>query len=118
MNKRIFLNRGVELNDREAGLDGVGLAPEEGFDSHVHFRPFEEVLDSPACFVKQRDGERGQVKVVGEKNQELPGFRIAVDDAPKLCGVVLPGADNREPDDLVGDNALALRRAGMTVVEL
>jgi hypothetical protein len=99
-------------------FDGVGLTSEEGLDSDVHFKPFEEELDSPARFVKQRDGECGQVEVVGEKNQQLPCFRIAVDNAAKARGVVLLGADNRESDDLVGDDALALRRAGMTAVEL
>ena len=111
--ERVYTEGAPDLN-----FDGVGLAPEEGLDSHVHFKPLEEELYSPARFVKQRDGERGQLEVVGEKNQELPCFRIAVNDAAKPRGVVLLGTDNRESDDLVGDDALALRRAGMTAVEL
>lgn len=96
----------------------VGLASEEGLDSHVHFKPFEKEFYSPAFFVKLRDGERGQVKVVGQKHQKFSDFRIAVNDAAKPRLVVLLGPCNGEPDDLVGDDTFALWRAGMATVEL
>lgn len=97
---------------------GVGLASEEGLDPHIHFEPLEKEFDIPACFVEQRDGEGGQIEVVGQKHQEFSGFRIAVNDAAKLRRVVLFGTGHGKPDDLVGDDTFALWRAGMATVEL
>ena len=64
----------------------VGLAPEEGLDAHVHFEPLEEQLNVPACFIELSNSEGWQVEVVGEKHQELPGFRIPKTTRRSLAG--------------------------------
>lgn len=96
----------------------IGFATKESFDSHVHFKPFEKELYGPAGFIQSRDCERGQVEVVGEKNQEFLGFRIAVNNTAKSPRISSLGTKTSESDNLVGDDAVALRRMGMATVKL
>ena len=99
-------------------FDCVGIASEERLDSYVSLQPLEKQLDLPARFIEQRDGQGGQDKVVGQKHQELSGFRVAVNDTAHRLRVVPLGMDPGESDDLIGDDALALRRLGMAAIEL
>ena len=96
----------------------VGLAPEEGLDAHVHFEPLEEQLNVPACSIEQSNSEGWKVEVVGEKNQELPAFRIPKDDPTKPGRVVELGARDSEADDLISDDTFAMRRERMATIEL
>ena len=45
--------------------------------------PFEEQLDLPTTPIKLGDCQRGQGKVVGQKNQRLARFRILEANATK-----------------------------------
>ena len=99
-------------------FDCVGFASEERLDSYVSLQPLEKQLNLPARFIEQRDGQGGQVKVVCQKHQELSGFRVAVNDAAHRLRVFPLGTDPGEPDDLISDDALALRRLGMAAIEL
>ncbi len=96
----------------------VGLAPEEGLDAHVHFEPLEEQLNVPACFIELSNSEGWQVEVVGEKHQELPGFRIPKNDPTKPGRVVELGARDGEADDLISDDTFAMGRERMATIEL
>lgn len=96
----------------------VGFASVKGLDAHVHFEPLEEQLNVPACFIEQSDSEGRQLEVVGEKHQEIPGFRFAKNDPTEPGRVVELGARDGEADDLISDDTFAMRRERMATKEL
>ncbi len=49
---------------------------EEGFDAQVLFDPFEEQFYLPTLLIKLCDRERGQIEVVGEKQQIFLAFGV------------------------------------------
>ncbi len=99
-------------------FDRVWLPSIKCFDSDIHFKPFEKELNFPAGFIKHRDREGGQLKVIGKKDQELACFRVSVNDTAQSFWVVLLGVKTCESNDLVGNNSFLNRYARMASVEL
>ena len=65
---------------------GVGARAVKGFDAQMLLDPFEEQFDRPAAMIQRRDGQRGHGEVVGQKDQGLAGFAIAIAAAPQRGG--------------------------------
>ena len=53
----------------DLSLDSVFGVAVEAFDVEVLFDPFEEEFHSPSGTIELGDGERGQIKVVGEEDE-------------------------------------------------
>src|SRR5260370_219859 len=82
-------------------LHGVLGESVERFDAQVLLDPFEEQLDLPAALVQLRNGECGQGKIVGEKNQLAIGLPVAVADAAQILGIAVKWIETHQADGLV-----------------
>src|SRR5260370_486766 len=82
-------------------LHGVLGESVERFDAQVLLDPFEEQLDLPAALVQLRNGECGQGKIVGEKNQLAIGLPVAVADAAQILGIAVEWIETHQADGLV-----------------
>jgi hypothetical protein len=91
--------------DPDLGLDGVLGGSEEALDAQVLLDPFEEQLDLPAAFVEPCNGQCRQGEVVGQEDEDLAGFGIAICDAAELFGVALGRTDAGWDDDMVAAQA-------------
>jgi hypothetical protein len=68
------------------GLYGVFAVAEEAANAQVLLDPFEEQLDPPTASVEVGDGARGNVEVIGQEEERLAAFRVAIADAANLAG--------------------------------
>ena len=65
------------------------------------FDPFEEQFDLPATMIQMCDGQRGCGEFVGQKDQSLARFEIAIADASQRRGIIILGQRARRDDRLV-----------------
>src|ERR1700678_29668 len=86
-------------------LDRVLSRSEKVFDPQVLLDPFEKQFYSPATFVKLRDRQCGQVKVIGQEHQGFALFRVSVTDAAEAIRVMLDAFGQAQPNDLVAADA-------------
>src|SRR3970040_1146780 len=70
----------VRDGDPHLRLHSVLRGSEERLDPKMLLDPSEEELDLPAMLVQQGDAFRGKGKIVGEKDQVPPGFRVDIPD--------------------------------------
>lgn len=68
-------------------LDRVGRGAEKLLDPQVLLDPFEEQLDPPAGAVQLGDGQRRELKVVGQKGKHRAGVRHHHANAAQLVGI-------------------------------
>ena len=85
----------------DLGAHGVGACAIKGFDSEMLLDPFEEQLDLPATVIQLRDSQRGCGEVVGQKDQSLARFEIAIADASQRRGIIVLSQPARRDDRLV-----------------
>jgi hypothetical protein len=65
------------------------------------FDPFEEQFDLPAATIKLGDGQRGQIEIVGQKDQMPVVFGIVELDASQVLRVILAGLQGGQYDGLI-----------------
>ena len=100
--------------DPDLSLDGVGRSAEEALDAQVLLDPLEEQVDLPPTFVKFRNGQSRQGKVVGQVDKESSSFDVEEPDSPQTFRISLKAVECRELNDLIGSHALIGRhRQGM-----
>lgn len=73
--------------DPDLRLDGVERVAEEMFDRQVLLDPLEKDFDLPALAINLGDGEGRQVEAIGQEDEELVGFGIAIGDATQAVWV-------------------------------
>ena len=88
-------------------FDSVFGGAEERFDTKMLFDPLEEQLDSPAQAVELGYRERGQDKIVGQKDQVFPRLGIFELDSSQRRIETLARIKDGEHDGLVADQARA-----------
>ncbi len=64
--------------DPDLRLHRIGRCAVKRFDAKMLFDPFEEKFDLPPAFVKLRNGQRGQIEIVGEKDEPYSGIGIDI----------------------------------------
>ena len=84
-------------------LDRVGRGAEKLLNPQVLLDPFEEQLDPPAGAVQLGDGQRRELKVVGQKGEPRAGVRPRHPNAAQLVGIGVGLA--RQGDRLVAAHA-------------
>ena len=77
----------------------------KGFDAQMLLDPFEEEFDLPATAIELGDGQRWHSEVVGQKDQRLAGFGIAIADAAHGGGKIILGVKAGEHHRLVETQA-------------
>ena len=70
-------------------FDGILAISVKRLDSEVLLDPLEEQFHLPSGLVQQADGQRWQVKVVGEETKMAVFFGVIEMDAAERLGVVL-----------------------------
>ena len=104
----LFQN-GDEQIDRDSAPDlrahRVRTRAVEGFDAQVLLDPFEEQFDLPAAMIQLRNGQGGGGEVVGQKDQGVAGFGIAITDAPQRGGIIAPRVKADRHDGLIKPQA-------------
>ena len=63
--------------------------------------PFEEQFDLPAAAIELGDGQRRHGEVVGQEDQRLAGFGIAIADAAQRVGIIVLGVQAGQHHGLV-----------------
>jgi len=86
-------------------LDRILAVAQEFLDPQVLFDPLEEQLNLPAAFVQRSNGQGGQRRVVGQKNQCLARFRVFEADAPQMLGILPCRGIAIEHDPLIANDA-------------
>jgi len=89
----------------DLGAHRVGRRAIQGFDPQMLLDPFEEQFDLPAAPIQLRDGQGWPGEVVGQEDQRLAGFRIAIADAPPRDGIIVLGLQAGRHDRLVETQA-------------
>jgi hypothetical protein len=92
-------------SDPDLSFDGVFGGAEECFDTKMLFNPLEEQLNSPAQAVELGNGERGQEKVVGKKDQVFSSFEIFELHSSQRRIEPFARIEDGEHDGLVADQA-------------
>ncbi len=77
----------------------------KGFDAQMLLDPFEEKFDLPAASIEFGDGQRRHGEVVGQKDQRLARFWIAIADAAHGDGIIVLGVKPGEHHGLVETQA-------------
>ena len=93
-----FQNGDEQINGDGApdlGAHRVGAGAIKGFDAQMLLDPFEEEFDLPAAPIQLRDGQRRDGEVVGQKDQRLARFWIAITDATQRDGIIVLGGKLR-----------------------
>lgn len=104
--------------DPDLGFDGVLGRAEERFDAEVLFDPLEEEFDVPTALVERGNSRGRESEMVGQKDQNFSGFRIAKADSPQLRGIEHLAARPLETNNLVAfQNAGPINRAGLSDME-
>ena len=83
----------------------VGRGAVKGFDAQMLLDPFEEKFDLPAAAIEFGDGQRRHGEVVGQKDQRLARFWIAIADAAHGVGIIVLGVQAGEHHGLVETQA-------------
>ena len=90
-----FFQNGDEQVNRDRapdlGAHRVGTGAIKGFEAQMLFDPFEEQFDLPAAPIQLSDGQSRHGKVVGQEDQHLAGFGIAIADAAQRIGINVLG---------------------------
>jgi len=87
----------------------------KGFDAQMLLDPFEEEFDLPAASIEFGDGQRRHGEVVGQKDQRLARFWIAIADAAHRDGIIVLGVKPGQHHGLVETQAGGfVHRAGVT----
>ena len=90
-----FLQNGDEQINGDGcpdlGAHGVWAGAVKGFDAQMLLDPFEEQFDLPAAPIQFGDGQSRDGEVVGEEDQRLAGFRVAITDAAQRVGIIVLG---------------------------
>ena len=85
-----FLQNGDEQLSGDGGPDlgahGVRAGAVKGFDAQMLLEPFEEQFDLPAAPIQVGDGQSWHGEVVGQEDQCLARFWIAIADASMGTG--------------------------------
>jgi len=104
-----FFQNGDEQINGDGGPDlgahGVGRSAVKGFDPQMLLDPFEEEFDLPAAAIELGDGQRRHGEVVGQKDQRLARFWIAIADAAHGDGIIVLGVQAGEHHGLVETQA-------------
>ena len=114
-----FFQNGDEQINGDGGPDlsahRVGRRAVKGFDAQMLFDPFEEEFDLPAAAIELGDGQRRDGEVVGQEDQHLARFWIAIADAAHGDGIIVLGVKPGEHHGLVETQAGGfVHRAGVT----
>jgi len=99
-----FQNSDEQVNGDGApdlGAHRVGRRAVKGFDAQMLLDPFEEEFDLPASAIELGDGQRRDGKIVGQEDQHLAGFGIAITDASQRGGIIVLGIQAGHHDGLV-----------------
>ena len=83
------------------GAHRVGRRAVKGLDAQMLLDPFEEQFDLPASAIELGDGQSWHGEVVGQEDQHLAGFGIAITDAPQRVGIIVLGLRAGHHDGLV-----------------
>ena len=103
-----FENRHQKVDadcDPDLGADGVFVGAVKRFDPQVLLDPFEKEFDLPAVFVDRRNGQRGQVEVIRNKDKRFASLGIHIANAPDPFGVVPLSLCSFESNNLVAPQA-------------
>src|ERR1039458_1510325 len=88
-----FFQNGDEQIDGDGrpdlGAHRVGRRAVKGFDAQRLLEPFEEEFDLPASPIELGNGQSRHGEVVGQEDQHLAGFGIAIADAAERVGIIL-----------------------------
>src|SRR5882724_13498327 len=91
--------------DPDLGLDGVLGSAEETLDTEMLLEPFEKQFDLPTALVESANGQRRELKVVGQEHESRCRFGSLETDPTELLRIALTGADAVEHDRLIADKA-------------
>ena len=103
-----FQNGDEQVNgdgNPDLGAHRVGRRAVKGLDAQMLLDPFEEEFDLPASAIELGDGQRWDGKVVGQKDQHLAGFGIAITDASQGGGIIVLGIQAGHHDSLIKPQA-------------
>src|SRR4051812_40573861 len=76
------------------------------------FDPFEEQFDLPSAFVQRADGQRWELKMIGQKDQCLARFRMFETDSPKVLRVPSTRKRSTQRNRLIADDSRGAVRDG------
>ena len=99
-----FQNSDEQIDgDGRPDLDAhrVGRGAVKGFDAQMLLDPFEEEFDWPAAAIELGDGQCRHGEVIGQKDQRLAGFWIAIPDAAQGDGIIVMGVKAGQHHGLV-----------------
>src|SRR5258708_33709960 len=91
--------------DPDLGLHSVLGGAEETLDTEMLLDPFEKQFDLPTALVESANGQRRELKVVGQKHERLRRFGSLETDPAELLRVALTGTDAVEQNRLVAYQA-------------
>jgi len=114
-----FFQNGDEQIDGDGRPDldphGVGRRAVKGFNAQMLLDPFEEQFDLPTTAIELGDGQRRDGEVVGQEDQHLASFWIAIPDAAQRDGIIALGVKAGQHHGLVETQAGGfVHRAGVT----
>lgn len=101
----LFQNGDEQIDDnRRPDWDAhrVGRHAVKGFDTQMLLDPFEEEFDLPAAAIELGDGQCRHDEVVGQKDQRLAGFWIAIADAAQGDGIIVLQYAEGKGEELLG----------------
>src|SRR5208283_3086207 len=82
-------------------LDGVLGGAIKSFDAKMLFDPAKEQFHMPAGAVEVGDGERQELKIVGEKDQAHNLFGVEEVNAPQRSGIPARALGSGEANGLI-----------------
>ena len=104
-----FFQNGDEQINGDGGpdlsADRVWRGAVKGFDAQMLLDPFEEEFDLPTALIEFGDGQRRHGEVVGQEDQPLARFWIAIADAAHRDGIIVLGVKAGEYHGLVETQA-------------
>lgn len=104
-----FLQNGDEQVNGDGapdlGAHRVGRRAVKGLDAQMLLDPFEEEFDLPASAIELGDGQRWDGEVVGQEDQRLAGFGIAITDASQRDGIIVLGLQASHHNGLIKPQA-------------
>ena len=99
-----FQNGDEQINGDGApdlGAHRVGAGSIKGFDPQMLLDPFKEQFDLPASAIELGDGQCWHGEVVGQEDERLAGFGIAITDATQRGGIIVLSLQAGHHDGLV-----------------
>ncbi len=104
----LFQNGDEQINgDGGPDLDthGVRAGAVKGFDAQMLFDPFEEEFDLPAATIELGNGQSWHGEVVGQEDQRLARFWVAIADATHGDGIIMLGVKSGQHHGLIETQA-------------